>query len=49
MIELSEECTKTFEIVLSKLIEVKWRSISVANDLLKQYKCLRVQELQGKS
>ena len=39
MIDLPEECTKAFEIVLSKLIEAKWRSSSVADDLLEQYKC----------
>ena len=60
MIGLPEECTKAFKIVLSvKLIEAKWRSSSVAYDLLEQYKCLLhvikkehdfwVQELQRKS
>ena len=39
MIELPGECMKAFEIVMSKLIEAKWRSSSVADDLLKQYKC----------
>ena len=39
MIELPEECTKTFEIVLSKLIEAKWKSSSVADCQLEQYKC----------
>ena len=39
MIELPEECAKAFDIVLSKLIEAKWRSSSVADDLLEQYKC----------
>ena len=39
MIELFEECIKAFKIVLSKLIETKWRSSSVADDLLEQYKC----------
>ena len=36
MIELPEESTKAFEIVLSKLIEAKWRSNSVVDDLLEQ-------------
>ena len=36
MIELPEEYTKAFEIVLSKLIEAKWRSSSVVDDLLEQ-------------
>ena len=39
VIEWPEECTKAFEIVLSKLIETKWKSSSVAVDLLEQYKC----------
>ena len=39
MNEVPEECTKAFEIVLWKLIEAKWRSSSVADDLLEQYKC----------
>ena len=39
MIGLPEECNEAFQIVLSKLIEAKWRSSSVANDLLEQYKC----------
>ena len=39
MIELPEECTKAFEIVLSKLIEAKWRSSNVTVGLLEQYKC----------
>ena len=36
MIELPEESTKAIEIVLLKLIEAKWRSNSVAGDLLEQ-------------
>ena len=40
MIGLPEECTKALEIVLSKLIEAKWRSSSLADDILEQYKCL---------
>ena len=39
MIELPAECTQALEIILSKLIEAKWRYSSVANDLLEQYKC----------
>ena len=39
MIELSKECTKAFEIVLSKVIEVNWRSSNVADGFLEQYKC----------
>ena len=36
MIELPEECTKAFDIVLSKLIEAKLKSSIVADDLLEQ-------------
>ena len=39
MIGSPEECTKAFEVVLSKLIETKWRSSTAADDLLEQYKC----------
>ena len=39
MVELPEECIKAFEIVLTKLIENKWRSSVEADDLLEQYKC----------
>ena len=36
--EQPEKCTKAFEVVLTKLIENKWRSSSIADDLLEQYK-----------
>ena len=36
IIVLPEEYIKAFEIVLSKLIKAKWRSRSVADDLLEQ-------------
>ena len=38
MVKETEECTKAFEDVLSKLIETKWRSGTAADDLLDQYK-----------
>ena len=38
MVKETEECTKAFEDVLSKLIETKWRSSTAADDLLDQYK-----------
>ena len=39
MINLSEACSKAFEIVLKKLIEARWRSSTAADELLEQYKC----------
>ena len=38
MVKETEECTKAFEDVLSKLIETKRRSSTAADDLLDQYK-----------
>ena len=38
IIEVPERCTKAFEVVLTKLIENKWRSSSTADNLLEQYK-----------
>ena len=34
----TEDCSKTFEAVLTKLIEAKWRASSEADDLLEQYR-----------
>ena len=39
MIDLPEACSKTFEIVLKKLIEARWRSSTAADELLEQFKC----------
>ena len=38
MVKETEECTKAFEDVLSKLIKTKWRSSTAADDILDQYK-----------
>ena len=39
MIDLPKTCSKTFEIVVEKIIEARWRSNTAADELLEQYKC----------